>query len=34
LPEPANDRDIARSERRSGTIDFESSGNYPRHSYD
>jgi hypothetical protein len=34
LPEPANDRDIARSERRRGTIDFESSGNYPRHSYD
>ena len=34
LPEPAMDRHIARSERRRGTIDFESSRDYARRSYD
>ena len=34
LPKPAMDRHIARSERRRGTIDFESSGDYARRSYD
>src|SRR5207247_10241647 len=34
LPEPAMDRHITRSERRRGTIDFESSGDYARRSYD
>src|SRR5437763_10055725 len=34
LPEPAMDRHVARSERCRGTIDFESSGDYARRSYD
>ena len=34
LPEAAMDRHIARAERRGGTIDFESSGDYARRSYD